>query len=637
LQGEQINITLGTAGHIDHGKTALVKLLTGCDTDRLKEEKERGMSIELGFAPCKIADVEAGIVDVPGHEHFIKTMVAGATGIDAVILVIAADDGIMPQTREHLDILTLLGVRYGVVALTKIDRVDKEHIALVEEEIEELVRGTFLEGAAILPISNITGEGFDGFYEGLTRLVKSVVPKGTEGVFRLPVERSFSVKGFGTVVTGIAVAGAVKTGDEVVLLPQGMSGRVNSIQVYTRDGDAARAGQCAAINVRHWEHDLIGRGDVLAAPGYFAGEQWYVCRMRLLPKDTAALKNGARIKFHTGTSEVPATVYLFEGEKMMPGGYKIVQVRLDSAVVAGPTDKFIVRTLSPVTTIGGGMIVEAVERKLNRKTAGMMEDLRERAEAVVEDKRFVEYAVKTAEVLSTTGAEIARRCKVTDARLRAIIAELSSEGRIRALGAGLYIHNEVAEREKRRILAALAEFHARSPEAAGVGGEALGEELRVARAVFDGLLDELAKAGAITNAGGRLAVAGHSSQIKEADRGLVGKVEAAFRRRLFDPPSVEEAAVETGLAKGEAERGIRILAESGALVSVAPGMWFHREGIETARARIVAFIEKEGELQSVKFKYLIDTTRKYAIPLLDYFDKVGVTRRVANTRYLKGK
>ncbi len=308
----QRNITLGTAGHIDHGKTSLVKLLTGCDTDRLKEEKERGMSIELGFAPCVVSGLEIGIVDVPGHENFVKTMVAGATGIDGAILVIAADDGVMPQTREHLEILTLLGVEHGMVALTKPDCVTPERIQAAREEIQAYLVGTFLDGAPIVPVSSITGQGFDEFYEALKSLVASIPTKKVDGLFRLPVERAFSAKGYGTIVAGIPACGSAAVGDEVVLLPQAKMGRVRSIQAYNRDNSKALAGQCAAVNIPQWDHQEIGRGNVVTVPHYFSAETWYVCDLMMLSREKSHLKNGSHVKFHTGTSETPATVYLFQ-------------------------------------------------------------------------------------------------------------------------------------------------------------------------------------------------------------------------------------------------------------------------------------------------------------------------------------
>ena len=396
MQPRQINITLGTAGHIDHGKTALIRLLTGCETDRLKEERERGMSIELGFAPCTLEDIEVGIVDVPGHEHFLRTMVAGAAGVDAVILVVAADDGVMPQTREHLDVMTLLGVTHGVIALTKIDRVSPERVDEVRVELETFTRGTFLEGVPILPVSSITGEGVMEFLAALKELVANITPRSAEGVFRLPVERSFSIKGFGTVISGIPLTGSIHTGDEIALLPQGLSGRVSSIQVYGRDSDEARSGQCAALNIRHWDTKLISRGDTLTVGGAFELGKWFVARMQLLGHVRAPLKNGAQVRLHVGTSEVTTSVYLMEGNIAGAGSDVLVEFRTVEPIVAGPGDRFILRSLSPPDTIAGGMIVEGVSGRLKRNRPGVVDDLTERAQAVLDRGDFVEYALRTA-------------------------------------------------------------------------------------------------------------------------------------------------------------------------------------------------------------------------------------------------
>ena len=405
-----VNITLGTAGHIDHGKTALVKSLTGCETDRLKEEKERGMSIDLGFAPCKIADMQVGIVDVPGHEGFIKTMVAGASGMDGVILVVAADDGVMPQTREHLDILTLLGIRHGIVALTKIDRVAPEHRETVRANVVHFLQGTFLEGSPILPVSNVTGEGFDGFLEALWDLVRAIKPRRTDGVFRLPLERAFSVQGYGTVVAGIPSVGSARVGDEVVLLPQNLTGRIRRIEVYGQMSDTVMAGQCAAINVGHWDHREIQRGNVLALPGYFTPQQWFVCSLRLLPREKLVLKSGAEVRFHTGTSDVAAMFYPLRGNRMEAGTTGLIQVKTKTPLVAGPGDHFLLRMSSPVRTIGGGLIVEGLPERVRGNRPAAHEDLEERCAAVSDERRFVEYCVRRAEGLAT-GAHRAGRAR----------------------------------------------------------------------------------------------------------------------------------------------------------------------------------------------------------------------------------
>jgi len=632
---QQINITLGTAGHIDHGKTTLVRLLTGCETDRLKEEIERGMSIELGFAPCLVAGIEVGIVDVPGHEHFIKTMVAGATGMDGVLLVVAADDGIMPQTREHLDILTLLGIRHGLVALTKIDRVGSDRTGEVTADIERLVRGTFLEGAPILPVSNVTGDGFDAFLKALRDLVRSIRPKRADGVFRLPVEKAFSIKGHGTVLTGIPVAGSARVADEVVLLPQGMAGRISGLQVYGREAEAVVAGQCAAINIRHWEAGAVRRGSVLALPGFFEPADWYICRLRLLAREPFSLKNAARVKFHTGTSEVPGTAYLMRGDRAAAGEECLVQMRFGEPLVAGPGDRFILRTASPPTTVGGGSIVEAASRRLKRHDPQVQADLAERAAAVLDEESFVEYALRTAPSVGAAEPELARRVKVQLARLREILANLVADGRAVVIAPGLCAHRLTVEQAEKRLLAILAEYHRQSPESRGLPAGELLEAAGLAREVTQCLLARLTAAGAIASAAGRIALAEHRPNVPAEDRDAMDALEWLFRRQDLSPPSAAEAAEAAGLPEGRAAKALRLLVDEQRLIQVAPDLVFHREAVGRALEILVEFLRKEGRLESVKFKYLLNTTRKYAIPLLDYFDRIGVTRAVGHTRYLK--
>jgi len=486
---EQINVTIGTAGHIDHGKTALVKLLTGCDTDRLKAEKERGISIDLGFAACKIADTEIGIVDVPGHEHFIKTMVAGAGGMDGVVLVVAADDGVMPQTREHLDILTLLGVEHGFVALTKIDRVEPDHLESARAETADFLRGTFLEGAPICPVSSVTGQGFDRFFEALSRLLAGILPKPVDGVFRVPVDRACSARGYGTVVAGIPVSGQAHVGDELVLLPHNETGRIRQIEVYGHPSDTAMAGQCAAVNIGHWDRRAIRRGDTVTVPGYFTPSAWYACKLRLLPHEKLTLKNGARAKFHTGTSEVTAAVYGIEGDRMEAGGEYLVQVKTSTPVVAGPGDHFILRTLSPVRTVGGGRIIEALDRRLKRNRPDVRADLQERAGAVGDETRFVEYCVRRASSLAAGEGELAVRAKVTRARLAEILAALAKHGQITALTPTLFIHRDTAAEVTAQLLELVTDFHQQNPESPGIPIEQLREAAGIERTVLRGLID----------------------------------------------------------------------------------------------------------------------------------------------------
>ncbi|MBP7052531.1 MAG: selenocysteine-specific translation elongation factor [Phycisphaerae bacterium] len=632
---QQHNITIGTAGHVDHGKTALVKLLTGCDTDRLKIEKERGMSIELGFAPCVIADLEVGIVDVPGHENFVKTMVAGASGIDGCILVVAADDGVMPQTREHFDILTLSGVRHGIVALTKVDAVPPERTQAATQEIRQFVTGTFLQDAPILPISNITGQGFEEFYEALKTMVAAITPKTASGIFRVPVERAFAAKGYGTIVAGIPTCGSIGIGDEVELLPQRNKGRVRAVQVYGRDSTRAMAGQCAAINIPQWDHKDIQRGNVISMSGYFAPHQWYLCEFKLLDDERADFKNGARVKFHTGTSETTAAVYLFQEGSLKPGQRCLIQVFLNESVVAGPRDHFILRSLSPMRTLGGGIVVEAIERRLKRTHPDVLADVAERAKAAANPKDFVEYSIRTAESVAADEKQISVRTKTPLKELAPLLAELTGAGRILPVSGRLYVHIETAQRVRQQLLDLVLAFHRQRPESPGIAREQLMAESAVRKEVFDALIERLRSEGRLVERKGCLALPEHREQFNDAEQQLLQSVESMFKMHPFSPPGPQEVADKTRTTLPQVQRAIRILIEQQKLVRVEQDLYFHADAVADARQRLIAYIKEHNGLESVQFKYVLDTTRKYAIPLLDYFDKIGLTRRVGYTRLLK--
>ena len=637
MSTEQKNITLGTAGHIDHGKTALIKCLTGCDTDHLKAEKERGMSIDLGFAPCTVSGLEVGIVDVPGHENFIKTMVAGATGIDGVIFVIAADDGVMPQTREHFDILTLLDVKYGIVALTKVDAVEPDRVKKVTAEVRDFLEGTFMEDAPILPVSSITGEGFDTFYEALKKLVDAIEPKKTDGVFRLPVERTFSVKGYGTVVTGIPVAGSVKIGDDVVLFPHGTKGRIKAVQVYKRNSETAIVGQCAAINIPQLDYKDIGRGCTVTLGDYFSPQQWYLCSLRVLPHVKSPLKNGANIKFHTGTSEVIATVFLLEGNNVAAGRECLVQVRMNrpQRIVAAPRDRFILRSLSPMHTIGGGMIVEALAKKLRRKDDGVLQDAIERAKAVVAERDFVEYCIKTADDFAAGESRLSLRAKMLPRPLKEILAGLVDGGEVLNLTTKLFIHRDTCRNVQQKLLDIVGDYHRSKPESPGLSSEKLLEASRLKKDVFDGLVKILVSQDKLVERKHRLALPEHQEMFTDDEQKLLSSIESLFKSRPFNPPKYEEVVEHTRADSENIQKILKILIEQEQLVRVDKDLLFHCEAIERAHEALVTYITEQGGLESVKFKYLLDTTRKFAIPLLDYFDRIGVTRRVGYTRHLK--
>ena len=632
---EQINITLGTAGHIDHGKTVLIKCLTGCDTDRLKVEKQRGMSIELGFAPCTISDLEIGIVDVPGHENFIKTMVAGASAIDGVIFVIAADDGVMPQTREHLDILGLLGVKYGIVALTKVDCVGTDRLPIVTTEVRNFLTGTFLQGAPILPVSGITGQGFGEFHEALKELIETIEPKKTDGVFRMPIERAFSLKGYGTVVAGIPVSGSVAAGDEVMLLPKEIKGRAKAIQVYKRNSNAAVSGQCAAINVPKWDHKTIKRGDVVTVGKYFSPQRWYLCKLNLLDSCSISLKTGTGIKFHTGTSEIVAKMYLLQGNTITNGQQGIVQFRLNEPVVAAPGDRFMLRSLSPVRTVGGGLIVEAIPQRLKRSKPGVLEEALARSKAVATEKDFIEYCVETTADMAANETELLLRAKILPQKFDEIMAELITQNKVIELAPGLFIHSQTVRSVEQQLLNIVRDFHHTFPDSPGVSIDRFYELSKLRKNVFDGLVKSLISKGEIVERKHCLALPDHCESFTEDRKRLLATIETLFSTRLFNPPKLEDIIQDIAAQPQEVQKTLNILIEQEQLVQIEKNLFFHHRAIDKACELLTAFIEKEGKLESVKFKYLLDTTRKFAIPLLDYFDRIGVTRRVGNTRYLK--
>jgi selenocysteine-specific elongation factor len=634
MAAPQINITIGTAGHIDHGKTVLIQNITGCDTDRLKAEKERGMSIELGFAPCVLGDMEVGIVDVPGHENFVKTMVAGASGMDGAILVVAADDGVMPQTREHLDILTLLGVRHGVVAMTKIDRVEPAVREAVQGRIRAYLAGTFLHDAPICPVSNMTGEGIGAFLDALGAMVQAITPKRGDGVFRLPVERAFSPKGYGTVISGIPVSGSARTGDAVVLLPQHQAGRIKAIQVYGRDSETCVAGQCAAINVRHWDHREIDRGCSVASPGYFEPLEWCVCTLRVLPLERVGLKNGVKLRLHIGTSEVSAAVYFFDDEPLQAGEEGFVQLHAERPIVVGPGDGFILRSLSPVRTVGGGMVLEAAARRVKRRRPGLIDALAARATALRDERSFIEHCLRTADAHATSVEALSRAAKVPCERLAAILDEMVGGGTAVRVSGELFAHAETAATCREQVLDAVRRFHGEAPESPGMLLDDLVEAVELPEGAVRAFAALLVGEGTLVDANQRLALAAHRAAFSDADRERLETVESLFREAPFRPPSDEELAGHLRVGPVEVQRLRGLLLEHGRLVRVAEGLFFHRDAVERARERLVKHIREHGRLESVEFKYLLETTRKFAIPLLDYFDRVGVTRRVGNTRYL---
>jgi selenocysteine-specific elongation factor len=610
------DIIVGTAGHIDHGKTALVRALTGIDTDRLEEEKRRGISIDLGFAHLELAgDVRMGFVDVPGHERFVKNMLAGAGGIDLVLLVVAADESVKPQTREHFDICRLLGVKEGIVALTKADLVDRDVLGLARLEVEEFVAGSFLEGAPVVAVSSATGEGLDELRARLLEMARTTPVKDASRHFRLPIDRVFSMRGFGTVVTGTLISGSVEKERELEAHPGGRRLRVRGIQVHGRAVERALAGQRTALNVAGAEPYELGRGMVLAEPGLFQPTRSADCRLELLPS-AKPLKNHAPVHFHAGTAEVEARVRLFGREALEPGQRAYARLVLREPLLMLPGDRFIIRMFSPAVTIGGGVVVDIGGHRYRRG-----EDAAARLEAfgVPVLVRESKYGLGLSELVARTGlmaAEIERAAK--------------SE-RLIALEHPQFwlVDCEWFQAMLARLASLLEAFHRENPLLAGMQKQELRSRELAGAPPF--LLDAMIeRAAGIVAEGETVRLATHQVVLKQDEEQATAAIERAFREAGLGVPAVNDVLSKSGVAAGRARSLLERLLKQGRLIRISGELVFHRSAIDALRARLA---ERRGERLSVaQFKELAGISRKYAIPLLEYLDRERVTRREGDQR-----
>jgi len=632
-------ILLGTAGHIDHGKTRLVKLFSGCDTDRLPEEKKRGMSIDLGFGSCMLGgDLRIGIVDVPGHEKFIRNMVAGVSAIDLILLVVAADDGVMPQTREHIQIVELLGLTKGLVALTKIDMVDGEIRELALEDVKEFLQGTFLKDAPVIPVSSETGEGYEAFWYALQEVVSTIEPRGTRGVFRMPVERVFTVKGLGTVATGMPLTGAVNLDEKVELLPVGKETRVRGLQVFKKQARQAMAGDCVALNLSELNHREVHRGMVLGQPGYFKPTRLVDGRLMLLPGAQHVLKDGAPIRFHVGTSEVMGTVALLDRKKIGPGESGFAQFRLRDEVVVDARDRFVVRLQSPVVTVGGGVVIREQDRKLKRFKAHVLEDLESREQAISSDEGTLAFTLRKRGANPVRKAELARLAKLPEATVEKGLSALREKGALVEMpGEGGLMHEEALGEAFQALRAELEAFHKKNPFRIGMAATDLRSASGLDRNVFDLLCRRGLESGDLVEGEGVIGLKGRGAEPDASASAQLEAMERAFLEGGMSPPSLADAAKGAGVdvSRGRALAGR--LKDQGLLVEVAEGMLFHRETVRKAREALVAHLKEHGEIGAVTFRDLVGGSRKYVYPLLDSFDVAGVTIRRGNLRYLKGE
>ncbi len=631
------HVILGTAGHIDHGKTALVKALTGIDTDRLKEEKERGITIELGFTfldlPCGI---RLGIVDVPGHEKFVKHMVAGAWGIDLVALVIAADEGVMPQTREHLDICSLLRVKKGLVILTKVDLVDHELLDLVKEEVKEIVKDTFLGEAPVLSVSSITGEGIQDLMATLDRLSNVVEERSAEGLFRMPIDRVFIMKGFGTVVTGTMVSGTLAVGEAVEILPSGIKGKVRSLQVYNQPVEKAFAGQRTAINLQAVETSAIERGDVLVRPETLIPTQVLDAYLEYLPTASRPLKHRTKLRFHVGTNLTIASAFLLDREELPPGEGGLVQFRLDRPIVALPQDRFVIRDTSAIRTLGGGVILDTLPTKHKRYAMSVIQDLTLLKEG--SGKEVLHQHVLRSGVGGVLLGDLLNRVAIPPKDIHRLLKEMRDDGEIlivdpeRMKVIDIRPYQELKEMVRTR----LKEFHQKIPMKSGLAKEELRTKLPAELDVklFQTLLNELICLKEVVMEKDKLRLSSH--QIASVDeKGLMKRVEEAIRNGDLQPASSKELAEQWSEKEQEVQAILEHLVHEGALIKVKSGLYFHRDSIARLKEAVFQYLKQHQEMTTPHFKEMTGVSRKYAIPLIEYFDQTRLTLRVGEKRVLR--
>jgi selenocysteine-specific elongation factor len=611
-----VSFVIGTAGHIDHGKSTLITVLTGIDPDRLAEEKRRGMTIDLGFAHLRLpSGREVGIVDVPGHARFIRNMLAGTHGLDAVMLVIAADEGVMPQTQEHLEIIDLLDVRRGVVVLSKVDLVDADWLKLVKAEVVAALSGTSFEGAPVVSFSAVSGEGKDELLEALDVTLDAATPRPDLGRPRLPIDRVFTMSGFGTVVTGTLVDGSLSIGEDLEVVPSGRAVRIRGLQQHNRKVETASPGSRVAANVTGAEKHELARGDVLARPKTVAATRRVDANVRVLASAPQPLRHAAQLLLHTGTAEVACRVILLEGDQIDAGAQGWVQLYLDRPVAAAEHDRFILRIPSPATTIGGGSLVDVSPRKHSRHDSAVRESLERRAAGNVLQEELHKYP---------RGVTVAALLKATMAP-EADVAALNA----RRIGDWLYdigIWRAIADRATRELEA----YHGAHPLRGGMAREELRSRLGVPPGAFQSVVQGLVEDGRIEERDGAVAAPGHRVDLHAGD-GPAAALLDLLGRRPFAPPSLTEAIEQAGASP----EVVRALAQQGAIVRVSDDIAFTKDGYEAAVAMVKEIVSSSGSITVAQLRDRMGASRRPVLALLEHLDAQRVTRRVGDARVLR--
>lgn len=627
---------IGTAGHVDHGKTALVKALTGIDTDRLAEEKKRGITIETGYAHIELpGGLRAGVVDVPGHERFIKNMLAGASGIDLAMLVVAADDGVMPQTREHLDILRLLGIRAGLVVITKTDLSDSDWLELIKDDIAGLVRGTFLENSPIIAVSALTSQGLDGLRQVLSELVSGLEPRPVEARFRLPIDRVFSLTGFGTVVTGTLMEGALKAGDAAAVYPKNLPVKIRGVQVHSQPVETAWPGQRVAVNLNLKKGDL-SRGDVLATAGSLSPTLMLDVRLEVLKNSPFKIKNGSWVHLHLGPRQLLAKVVLMDQDDLPEGRSGFAQLRLMEPVTARVNDFFVLRFYSPVITVGGGRVLDPAPLKHRRHKALVLKGFdtkeigspQERLELLLKERPG--SFVKLPDLMMRAGLDpvSARNC----------CQNMVQKGRIAGLTKDVFIHRREMEGLKSILKALLSEWHKNNPYSAGMSLEEV--RLRLApkapQPVADALLNIFEAQKFIQREMGQVRLTAFKPQVNEAENELVEKLERIYF--AFGMAPMVTSAVRPPASPAEnrqRQAAFSALVRRNLLVRLDNSYYLHKSFYNQAWKRFKELATEKETVQTGEFRDALTTSRKIAVALLEHFDKAGLTMPSGEGRRLR--
>ena len=628
------SIIVGTAGHIDHGKTALVKALTGIDADRLQEEKRRGITIDLGFAHMDLPGpngetLRLGFVDVPGHERFVRNMLAGVGGIDLVLLVIAADEAIKPQTREHFDILQLLGVQRGITVLTKSDAVDAETLEVVRLEVEEFLRGTFLDNPkTIVAASSLTGAGLEELKRALVGVAQRVQPRDSDAIARLPIDRVFTMKGFGTVVTGTLVAGTIRREDELEVFPTGQRVRVRGVQVHGQMAEKAVAGQRTALNLAGASTDDLSRGMTLVPPSTLETTRRADVSLRLLASATRPLKNRARVHFHSYTMETVAEIVLTGTKQIAPGEQSFARLKLPKAALLLPGDRFILRQFSPVVTIGGGVVLDAAPTP---RMPGQVDFPRVLAGGNAESILRMRIARR-----EHNGIAVSRLIAETGWTKNFIETQLAGalhEGRILRIE-DLLIDSPAVFGLQRFMMSAVEDFQKKNPLVAGIAKEQLRDQVAASAEVFAAAVAMLVRDKKIEVLGDLVRLPGHGVVMKDEEAESKKKIESAFMTAGLNVPALHQVLAGLKIDKVRAQKIVTLLLRDKVLLKISDDLVFHRSALEELRRQVAAYKTKAPTIDVGKFKELTGVSRKYAIPLLEFLDRERVTKRVGDSRQI---